>query len=90
MAAKPCLIPAPDSTQQWTMCPSRGALSTRPRRTRRAGGAGMWFPCADSAGLGAGTGAGHSCALVLPQIKRPQTIIFRTCGPSTATGFNVF
>lgn len=56
MAAKPCLIPAPDSTQQWTMCPSR-ARSTRPlssRRTRRAGGAGMGFLCAGSAAGGPG------------------------------------
>ena len=88
MAAKPCLIPAPDSTQQWTMCPSRGARSTRPRRKRRAGGAGIGFLCAGSAAGGPGRWGRcwpflrSSCYLNISiNIKRPQTVIFRTCGP---------
>ena len=61
MAAKPCMIPMPDSTQQWTMCPSRGArtpVTSTHAAGRRRGYGGFRRP----AGLGAGAGAGHSCA----------------------------
>ena len=61
MAAKPCMIPMPDSTQQWTMCPSRGArtpVTSTHAAGRRRGYGGFRRP----AGLSAGAGAGHSCA----------------------------
>ena len=75
MAAKPCLIPAPDSTQQWTMC-RRAARFQHDLDACGGPAARVWGFSARTrrpAGLGAGTGAGHSCALVLPHIKRPQT-----------------